>query len=155
MIEGECDDPDLEVTDWAPDELAVCAAPGHPLAHAGPVPLTRALAEWWVVRERGSGTRQTLDRALGERSIHLRVRLELEHTEGIKRAVEAGLGLGCVSRLALRDAFARGSLVEIPVEGLDLRRRFRFLVHRRKYHTPAMEAFLSLCREAAASPLWG
>jgi len=150
LIEGEWDDPDLEVADWVADELAVFAAPGHPLAGDQETPLERGLEEWWIVREPGSGTRQTLDRALGPRRGELKVRMELEHTEGIKRAVEAGLGLGCVSRLALKDAFARGTLAEIRLRDVDLRRRFRFLLHRQKYHTPGMDAFLGLCREVAA-----
>jgi DNA-binding transcriptional LysR family regulator len=45
------------------------------------------------------------------------VRLELEHTEAIKRAVESGLGIGCISRLALREAFRRGSLVPVETPG--------------------------------------
>jgi DNA-binding transcriptional LysR family regulator len=183
LIEGEWDDPALEVTDWIADELAVFCAPEHALARARrsdphalaraqsthppalarahpsdphalarakQISIERALKEEWIVRERGSGTRQTLDRALGSWRSKLRIRMELEHTEGIKRAVEAGLGLGCVSRLALTDAFRRGSLVELKLRGLDLSRKFHFLLHREKYRTPGMDAFLALCRETAA-----
>ena len=65
----------------------------------------------------------------------LRVRLELVHTEAIKRAVESGLGIGCISRLALREAFRRGSLKAVETPGLDLRRQFQFVTHRRKHVT--------------------
>ena len=57
----------------------------------------------------------------------INIRLELEHTEGIKRAVESGLGIGCISRLALRDAFKRGSLVAIETPELNLTRQFTFI----------------------------
>ncbi len=150
LIEGECHDPALRIETWVADELAVFCAPEHPLAGLTDVPMERMLAEWWIVREAGSGTRQTLDRALGPWRARCRVRLELEHTEGIKRAVEGGLGIGCVSRLALKDAFRRGSLVEIGLPGLDLQRSFYFLLHREKYRTPGVEAFLALCREVSA-----
>ena len=73
-------------------------------------------------------------------------RLELEHTEAVKRAVESGLGLGCLSRLALRDAFRRGSLVALETPELDLQRRFSFIWHRGKYHSAAMRRFLEDCR---------
>ena len=46
----------------------------------------------WIVRERGSGTRQTFDRAMRGLLPHLHIALELQHTEAIKGAVEAGLG---------------------------------------------------------------
>jgi DNA-binding transcriptional LysR family regulator len=52
----------------------------------------------------------------------LHLTLELPHTEVIKRAVEAGLGLGCVSRLALVDAFRAGTLKSRPVPHRDFRR---------------------------------
>jgi DNA-binding transcriptional LysR family regulator len=76
----------------------------------------------------------------------LEVVLELEHTEAIKGAVEAGLGLGCVSRVALADAFKHGSLVPCRVPNRDFRRFFFFVVHRQKFHSRALESWLSLCR---------
>jgi DNA-binding transcriptional LysR family regulator len=150
LIEGECDTPALQMTPWISDELAVFCAPHHPLARKRQVTLERALQEWWIVRESGSGTRQTLDRAMRKWRSRWQIRLELEHTEGIKRAVEAGLGLGCVSRLALKEAFARGSLVEVKLRELDLKRHFYFLLHRHKYITPGMQTFLRLCREVSS-----
>ena len=77
----------------------------------------------------------------------LNIRLELEHTEAIKRAVESGLGISCISRLALRDAFRRGSLVPLETPGIDLRRQFYFIWHKQKYQTAAMREFLEQCRE--------
>jgi DNA-binding transcriptional LysR family regulator len=148
LIEGECDHPDLQLTTWVGDELAVFAAPEHPLAGKR-VGIDRLLEEPWIVREAGSGTRQTLDRAMARWLSRWQIRLELEHTEGIKRAVEAGLGIGCVSRLALKEAFRRRSLVEIRVRELELDRHFYFLLNRHKYRTPGMDAFLALCREAS------
>ena len=78
------------------------------------------------------------------------MRLELEHTEAIKRAVEFGLGIGCISRLALREAFRRGSLVAIATPELDLLRQFQFLWHQRKFQTAGMREFVGLCRTMTA-----
>jgi DNA-binding transcriptional LysR family regulator len=150
MIEGSCQHPELEAAHWIDDELVVFCAPNHPLAREGRASAAELLAQPWIVREIGSGTRETVDRAtraLGER---IRVRLELEHTEAIKRAVESGLGIGCISRLALREAFRRGSLVAVETPELDLRRSFHFVWHRQKFRTAGMLAFLALCREMTA-----
>jgi DNA-binding transcriptional LysR family regulator len=144
LIEGDISDPGLEVTDWLTDELAVFCGPDHPLAGAGPVAVERVLAEPWVVREPGSGTRQTLDRAMSAHWSRWTIALVLEQTEAIKTAVRAGLGIGCVSRLALSDAFASGSLVEVKVPDMVLARRFYIALHRQKYHTPGLKAFLDL-----------
>lgn len=147
LVEGDCRHPDLEVAPWVEDELAVFCAPEHPLAGCR-ADTRRLLREAWILREAGSGTRATFERAFHRHLPGLNVRLELEHTEAIKRAVESGLGLGCISRLALRDAFRRGSLAEVLTPGLDLRRNFSFVWHRGKYHGATMRAFLELCRAA-------
>ena len=144
LIEGECSDPALDVVDWRGDELAIFCAPGHPLA-GGHWPIGRLLDEAWVVRERGSGTRQTLDRAMKAHRRSWRIEFELEHFEAIKRFVGLGGTIGCISRLALQDDFASGRLVEIGTSDLDLCRRFSIVLHRRKYRTTAIDAIIRLC----------
>ena len=150
LIEGDCRHPDIEVQPWMEDELVVFCAPQHPLARRGGADLERLTREAWILREQGSGTRLTFDQAMRHHPRPLNIRLELEHTEAIKRAVESGLGIGCISRLALRDAFRRGSLVPVETPGLDLRRQFYFIWHKQKYQTSAMREFLDLCRSETA-----
>ncbi|WP_300452942.1 LysR family transcriptional regulator [Accumulibacter sp.] len=146
LIEGSCRHPELIVEPWVEDELVVFAAPTHRLAGKASATLTELAGESWIVREPGSGTRETLDQALRHHHWPMKIRLELEHTEAIKRAVEFGVGIGCISRLALREAFRRGSLVAIETPELDLRRYFRFLFHRRKFQTAGMREFIALCQ---------
>ncbi|MET1076562.1 MAG: LysR family transcriptional regulator [Pseudomonas sp.] len=150
LIEGDCNHPDLEVHPWVEDELVVFCAPQHPLAGRGHASLEQLADEAWILREQGSGTRLTFDQAMRHRNKALNVRLELEHTEAIKRAVESSLGIGCISRLALRDAFRRGSLIPLETPELDLVRQFYFIWHRQKYQTSAMREFLEQCRELTA-----
>jgi len=145
LIEGDCNHPNIEVQPWIADELVVFCAPNHPLANLAKVSVEQLLLEPWILREKGSGTRETFDRALHGQHAKLKIRLELEHTEAIKRAVESGLGIGCISRLALKDAFRRGSLVPISTPELDLTRFFYFLWHKQKYQTTGMREFLDLC----------
>lgn len=146
LIEGDCHHPDIDVLPWVEDELVVFCAPRHPLAKRGKVTLEELAGEAWIMREKGSGTRLTFEQALRHHSLRLNVRLELEHTEAIKRAVESGLGIGCISRLALRDAFRRGSLVPLETPQLDLVRQFYFIWHKQKYQSAAMREFLEQCQ---------
>ncbi len=147
MIEGDSHHPDLLITPWVDDELVIFAAPDHLLAHKPDLQLQDLANEAWILRERGSGTRQVFDAALRHQLTNLNIKLELEHTEAIKRAVESGLGISCISRLALKDAFKRGSLVPLEIAGLDLKRQFNFVIHKQKYLTGGISAFLALCRE--------
>ncbi len=150
LIEGSCRHPDLIVEPWVEDELVVFCAPEHPLAKAGRADMEALARQDWILRESGSGTRETFDQALRHFTGELKVRLELEHTEAIKRTVESGLGIGCISRLALREAFRRGSLVAVETPELDLRRQFQFVTHKRKYVTAGMREFIALCRQMTA-----
>jgi DNA-binding transcriptional LysR family regulator len=79
----------------------------------------------------------------------LKVALTLRQTEAIKRAVEAGLGLGCLSRIALEDAFERGALAPCRVPHRDFRRQFYFLLHKRKHRAVGVERWLAFCRQPA------
>ena len=147
LIEGEINNSDLSITPWRDDELVVFCAKNHPLATKKYLSDDDLLSVEWIVRESGSGIRQTFDRAMHNLLSDLNILLELEHTEAIKRAVESGMGIGCLSRITLKDAFDRGSLVELTVADRDFRRKFYMVYHKQKYLTPAIENWLALCRK--------
>ena len=148
LVEGEVDHPELETASWRDDQLVVFCGAGHPLARKRTLTDADLLAADWIVRERGSGTRQAFDRAMRGLVPRLRVALTLAQTEAIKRAVEAGLGLGCVSRIALEDAFERGALKPCRVPHRNFRRQFYFLLRKGKPPGPGVERWLSFCRES-------
>jgi DNA-binding transcriptional LysR family regulator len=147
LIEGEANDPDLLIEPWLADELVVFCAPQHKLAQVAQVSNQQLADENWILRERGSGTRALFDRVVAPALAQVSIQLQLEHTEAIKRVVEAGLGLSCLSRVSLRDAFRRGSLVEIKTPQFNLQRHFYFVQHRQRHISPASRTFLALCRE--------
>lgn len=148
LIEGELRHPDLDVMHWRDDELVAFAAPEHPLAKRKAISDKQLLKMAWVVRESGSGTRQTFDRAMHGLLSDLDITLELQHTEAIKRAVEAGLGVGCLSRICLQDAFARGSLVPLNIPQRDFKRHFSIILHRQKYRSAGLQQWLDLCQNS-------
>jgi DNA-binding transcriptional LysR family regulator len=146
LIEGEMQHSDLEVSPWLRDELVVFCAPQHSLAGRAELTDEDLLQATWIVRESGSGTRQAFDKAMSGLLPELNIMLELQHTEAIKRAVEAGLGLGCISRVALSDAFLRGSLCPLVVPHRDFHRYFYLVLHRHKYLSAGIQRWLTLCR---------
>ncbi|HWZ91514.1 MAG TPA: LysR substrate-binding domain-containing protein [Polyangiaceae bacterium] len=146
LIEGELGDSDLDVTRWRPDELVVFCAPKHPFAKKKKLSDEDLKGASWIARERGSGTRQAFEHAMHGILPELRIELELQHTEGIKSAVKAGLGVGCVSRIALEDAFRHKSLVPCAVPQRDFHRYFFFVLRKQKYRSAGLEKWLALCR---------
>lgn len=150
LVEGELQHPGLDIRTWREDELVVFCAPEHPFARQPALTETDLLAANWIIREKGSGTRQTFDNAMRGLLPQLKVALELQHTEAIKRAVEAGLGIGCLSRVTLEEAFRRGSLVELKVPHRDFRRKFYFILHKEKYLSEGVRRWLDLCQQTPA-----
>lgn len=146
LIEGEVQHPELEILPWQNDELVVFCAADNPLAEKIRLGDTDLLQASWILREQGSGTRQTFDRAMHGLLPELKVVLELEHIEAIKGAVAAGLGLGCLSRIALQEDFSQGRLVPLQVAGRDLNRRLYLMLHRHKYISAGIEHWMQLCR---------
>lgn len=146
LIEGELKDTHLNVIYWRDDELTPFCAPDHPLARERQLDDAQLMAADWIVREQGSGTRQAFDRAMAGILPNLNLRLELQHTEGIKRAVEAGLGIGCLSRLTLVEAFNRGTLVPLAAPQRNWHRKFYFIVHKQKHLGEGVKSWMDHCR---------
>ncbi len=145
LIEGEIAHSELEVIPWREDELVVFCPPEHPYAKHTHLSDTDLMQAKWILRETGSGTRQAFDYAMHGILSHLQVELELQHTEAIKRAVESGMGLGCLSRITLQDAFKRGTLVPLSIPQRDFRRQFYLILHKQKYRSAGIQNWIELC----------
>ncbi|MDB4972600.1 MAG: cysL 3 [Myxococcaceae bacterium] len=149
IVEGELLEPELEVSRWRPDELVVFCAPEHPFAKKRKLSDKDLVGARWIVREPGSGTRQAFERAMQGLMPELDIALELQHTEAIMSAAKAGLGVGCISRIALADALAHGTLVACRVPQRNFQRHFFFVLHKRRYKSAGVRAWLALCEREA------
>ena len=147
LIEGELQEPDLDVQYWRDDTLSVFCSPQHPLAKKKELSDVDLKQADWIIREKGSGTRQAFDRAMSGMLSEIILRLELQHTEGIKRAVEAGLGIGCLSELTLQDAFKRGTLVPLLAPQRDWTRKFYFILHKQKFLSRGVQSWIEHCKK--------
>ena len=144
FIEGRQTHPDLAVRRWLSDEMVIVAAPSHPLA--GRVAGVRELTEAaWVLREEGSGTREATEDWLGRRLGALDIELELGSSHAIKRVLASGVGVGCMSRYAVADALAEGSLVELRTTLPKNSRALSIVLHRERRPGRAMQGFIDYC----------
>ncbi len=124
---------DLESTPFMENPLVVIAPLSHPLAKQKLIPLARIAEENFVAREPGSGTRSATEAYFQSHGLALRAAMEMNKNEAIKQAVEAGLGLGVVSRHTVTLELAARRLISLDVEGFPIRRQWH-LVHRQNKH---------------------
>lgn len=111
------------------DRLAVVVAPSHPWASRRTrlTPAELATAPL-LLREQGSGTRDAFEAALAAAGhAHVQPAAVLASTTTLKSAAASGGGACVLSELAVAAELAQGTLVSVPVAGLDLSRDFRAL----------------------------
>ncbi len=149
LVGGEFTHSELDIFPWREDNMVCFSAPSHPLVGKQGVGLEELTQCDWILRESGSGTRQAFERAMGHHLTELHVSLELQHTEAITRAVQNGLGVSCLSEIALHDAFKRGDLVPLDTPSLDFARQFYFVIHKHKYRSVGLRAWMSMCGVAS------
>jgi DNA-binding transcriptional LysR family regulator len=144
FIEGTHTHPQLAVRRWRSDRMVIIAPPDHPMA-SRKVSARQLANAAWVLREPGSGTREAADRWLVPLVPDMEVELELSTNEAVKRAVAAGIGLGCLSELAVRDAVKDGWLVQLGTTFPIVERTLSIVRHRSKRLGSAAEGFMAYC----------
>jgi DNA-binding transcriptional LysR family regulator len=106
------------------DELVLIVPPDSESDHWS---ARQLLSSNFLIREQGSGSRRVVETALEKRGVKLRAFkrvMNLDSTEAIKSAVEAGLGIGFVSRWAILKELELGAIKVVDVQGLTVARHF-------------------------------
>lgn len=144
-------------SECASDELILVVPPAHRLAGKDGAPLSELTAEDLIFRERGSGTRRIVEQFLAAHHIamdDLHVAMELGTSEAVVNAVEQGLGVSIVSRWAGEKGLQLGTITEVKLEGMPIRRSFYLAVPTHQ-KTRAAEAFLDYLASADPAAVVG
>ncbi len=148
FIEGEVRNAAIATRAVDEDQLVIVAAPNMKIPRKPDASWLTAAP--WVAREAGSGTREAFEaalRKLGVRVAERRIALELPSNESVRAAVEAGAGLGIMSRLVVDISIRSGTLVALPLQLA--KRRFYSVKHKQRYLSLAAR---SLLERAVATP---
>jgi DNA-binding transcriptional LysR family regulator len=151
LIEGPCHERGVRAEQWIEDELVIICAPTHPLLRGSTksrVSVTSLREGPWLLREPGSGTRESVERALLPHLHELQEGMQFGSTEAIKQAAAEGLGLTCLSRYAVQDLITLGRVLPLKTTLPRLTRRFYLIHHPQKYFSTALNEFVTHCRNA-------
>jgi DNA-binding transcriptional LysR family regulator len=151
LIGAKVDHPSLQLEKFEEDEIIVIAPSDHPLSRKRSVSLEDLLKEPWIVREEGSGTQMTVERALRKKGKSLKdfkVAIEMGSTSSVKEGVKAKLGLAFISRRAVEEELNRNFFTAITLEGLkSISRQIYIVSQRGKTLSPAGMEFLRFLRK--------
>ncbi len=136
-------------TAFATNPLGIICAPEHPLSRRRNAPFSILNDQDFVVRESGSGTRQSMERLFSEHGIDPHIVMEMPSNETIKQAVMAGMGLSFLSLRTVRHELAAGRLVLLNIEGLPIVRHWHVTHLASKRLSPAASVLKSFLIEEA------
>lgn len=122
---------DLVAESFMENPLVIIAPANHRLAKVRNIPLQSLRNKVFLIREPGSGTRIAMERFFAEHALHIVNGMEMNSSEAIKQAVQAGLGLGVVSLHTVELELEAGRLVVLDVEHMPIQRHW-YIVHRRE-----------------------
>lgn len=142
LIEGPSHAPQLNTEIWKEDELVIFCSPTHALAKSNNVTAQDLANAQWILRELGSGTREVFSLATQSILMNPQVKLELGNSEAVKLAVKTGLGLGCLSNLAIQSELATGALVKLETAFINLKRNFFLIQRKDSYQSQLMKTFI-------------
>ncbi|MGG4481644.1 selenium metabolism-associated LysR family transcriptional regulator [Paenibacillus illinoisensis] len=150
LIEAPIHHPDMIVEPVMQDELKLIVPAGHALADRGEVELEEVKAYPFVLREKGSGTRQVMEDQLQKKNIDpqdMNVVMELGSTGAVKSAVEAGVGITMLSPSSVQHELALGLVHIVEIRGLEFKRQF-YAIHLKSSLLPlSAVAFLNYLRQ--------
>ncbi|NUN14097.1 MAG: LysR family transcriptional regulator [Myxococcales bacterium] len=144
FIEGPCHDSRVVTRRFQKDELVLVCRPDHPWALRQTISLTELEAERVILREPGSGTRDVIVTELERAGVTIDTPLQLGHTEAIKTAVGAGLGVSILSRVACAREIEAKLLAEVRLDSVRMDRWFYCCRVKGKRDSPILRAFLDL-----------
>ena len=147
LIEGIPHSPALISEPYMNDHLtAICPAKGA-LAQCETMPLEEFKKQNFLLREKGSGTREVFDRTLENAGISVKPVWEATSTASLINAVINGLGIAVIPYRLAEIPIQQGLVHPLNIENLDFSRKFYIIYHKEKFITSSAREFMEMCRE--------
>ncbi|MED4958896.1 MULTISPECIES: selenium metabolism-associated LysR family transcriptional regulator [Paenibacillus] len=150
LVEAPVQHPDMVSEPVMEDELKLIVPAGHPLSGKKTAALEEVVSYPFVLREKGSGTRQVMEAEFKRRGVEMsRVQtvMELGSTGAVKSAVEAGIGITIISPSSVKHEQALGLMEALDIDGVSFKRKF-YSIHLKSTLLPVSAVtFLTFLRE--------
>jgi len=148
MIDEPLHSTALIIEHMAQEPLLLLASPDHRLAQLPTLSAFDLEGEPFLLTEVGCTYRNTLERAFNEAGIHPSTNLEFSSVETIKQCAIAAMGLTFLPAITVRQEIEDGKLVVLHWEKHSFNVLTQMIWHKDKWLSPALQAFLTVAREA-------
>jgi DNA-binding transcriptional LysR family regulator len=142
---------DMRAEAFMENPLVVIASPSHPLATAKKIHPRKLASEVFLLREQGSGTRGVVERFFKSHKLALPKHMEMDTNEAIKQSVQAGIGIGIISRHGIELELETKRLVVLDVEFFPIVRHWYIVQRKDKRPSTATQEFEHFLLEESQS----
>ena len=104
-----------------------------------------------IFREKGSGTRQTMERFIESNDLKVLRKMELTSNEAVKQSLLAGLGYSIMPLIGIRNELQNKELAIIPLKGLPITTTWSLIWLKGKQHSPPSSALIDHLKANRAS----
>ena len=142
FVEGPFQSNEIVTKLFIKDKLCLVAGPSYYSKGIKEVDIGDLNNEDYIMREQGSGTRKITINKFEELNINYNIEHVLNNFEAIKKVVAANMGIAFLPEISVKQEVEAGNLVKIQVRDLKIKRDFKIIYHKDKYHSPFFTHFM-------------
>ena len=147
LIEGIAHDPNIVSEAYMEDHLSVICGTDKGWTQGQVISIEDFQRQRFLLREKGSGTREVFNRVVEQAGIHITPVWEAMSTTALVNAAINGLGIAVLPHRMILPALRQGLICTVKVEGLSFSRNFHIIHHKDKFLTTSAKRFITLCRD--------
>ncbi len=147
FVEGPVYDDEILVEKFCDDELVFICHPEHQWAEKKYIDVIDITKEKVIMREVGSGTREVFENLMHSIEGTYNMAFQLGNTEAIKKAVEAGLGVSCISKRCCENELSKGTLAIARLKHKSIIRELSLIYHKDKFVSKLFWEFIKFSKE--------
>ena len=150
LIEGVAHDTNIVSEAYMEDHLSVICGSDKGWTQGQNITIEEFEKQHFLLREKGSGTREVFDRIIAQAGIHIVPTWEAMSTTALVNAAINGLGISVLPHRMVLPALKQGLICTVKVQDLVFSRNFHIIYHKDKFLTASVKQFISLCKNYEA-----
>ncbi len=147
LVERKITNKSIKAEIFMSDELIIICSPEHSLCNRKNITIKDIMKEKFILREKGSASREKLETTLKAHNIEIKPIWESISTQSIIKAVEQNLGISILPYFLVKEYIESNKINKLLIEKLNLKRNYYIIYHKNKFLTPTIFNFLNQIRE--------
>ncbi|MGL5694438.1 MAG: LysR family transcriptional regulator [Peptostreptococcaceae bacterium] len=143
LVEGTIKSNELIINPIIPDSLVLVCHQDHTLANRNYVHINELSNYSFILREKGSGTREVFESHLSRNHVDINVKWNCHGSDSIVEAVLANQGITVISKRLIESYVESGHLKIVPIKDIVIDRNFSLVYHKTKYLTNHLQEFIN------------